>query len=71
MYRVGKCRLKELSDQTGMRPVDLAQRTGYSESSISEWARGEHVMRLEVAKNISAILGCDIEDLYEWIPRDS
>ncbi|RSL29078.1 XRE family transcriptional regulator [Salibacterium salarium] len=66
MYKVGKCRLKEHIASANMTQADLARRTGYFRSNISEWASSDHVMTLEAAKNISEILECSIDELYEW-----
>lgn len=70
--RVGRCRLPILLRKADMTQNELARRIGVSESMISKYIAGEKVMSLVRAKHISDIVGCSIEDLYEWhITSDS
>lgn len=40
---------------------------GVTVQQINKYVRNKQKMSLEVAGNIASILGCNIEDLYEWI----
>lgn len=51
-----------------MTQQELADRLGVTRQQINHYVRDKRVMTLEIAKNISTILGCEIEDLYVWIP---
>lgn len=66
MYKVGRCRLRELRLRRGWTQDELSIRSGLSKSSISSLESGTHEMRVGSAKNLSYALGCDIDDLYEW-----
>jgi len=48
-----------------MTQQELAERTGYSKQSISRYVKNMHVMSYETALNISKVLDCNMEDLYE------
>lgn len=66
VFKAIRSRLDECLTTTEISQAELSRRTGYSESSISECKRNKHIMNVEVAKNIATVLGCGIEDLYEW-----
>lgn len=53
-----------------MTQQELAERLGITRQQINTYTRKENrkVMSLSIAKNISVVLRCEIEDLYEWIP---
>ncbi|WP_042399348.1 helix-turn-helix transcriptional regulator [Geomicrobium sp. JCM 19037] len=67
MYRVGKCRLAEHLYSRGMTQTDLAIKTGYSTSTISDYINNKRRMGIERAMNISSALNCSIDDLYDWV----
>jgi DNA-binding XRE family transcriptional regulator len=66
-YRVGRCLLKELLIKSGINQVILADTLGISVQQINKYANDVQKMHIETAKNISYVLNCQIEDLYEWI----
>jgi transcriptional regulator with XRE-family HTH domain len=49
-----------------MSQVELAERLNSSPQQIQHYVQNNRIMSLKVAKNISVILNCDIDDLYEW-----
>lgn len=49
-----------------MTQEDLAIALGVSEQQINKYVNNRQGMSLQVAYNISLILNCYIEDLYEW-----
>jgi len=53
-----------------MTQVDLAGELGVKPQQIQHYVKDHRVMSLTVAKNISVILGCQIEDLYEWTENE-
>ncbi|KMK75414.1 helix-turn-helix domain-containing protein [Alkalihalobacillus pseudalcaliphilus] len=65
-YRIKRCRLPELMQKKKLTQADLVVLTGWHKSSINRWRSGEVKMTLPVAKVFAEILGCRIEDLYEW-----
>lgn len=71
MMRIGRCRIQELLNAKGMTQQELAARTGMSKSFISDKVhnRGSHGMWVDSAKKIATVLGCTIDELYEWIPE--
>jgi transcriptional regulator with XRE-family HTH domain len=71
LFKVGRCRISDLLAHRGMTQRQLADRTGLSTQYISDKAnnRGPRGMTLENAKTIAAVLGCHIDDLYEWVRK--
>lgn len=68
MYDVGKCLLSDKLQQAHMSQQELAERLGVTRQQIHTYTTGNRIMTLPIAKNISAILHCEIYELYEWIP---
>lgn len=70
-FKVGRCRIKELLDAKGMTQKELADKTGMSKTFINDKVhnRGSHGMWIDSAKKIATVLGCSIDDLYEWLPE--
>ena len=66
IYKIGRCRLKELLKKRGFTYESFGNRVGLSIGHISDYANNRHVMGLELARNIADELNCAIEDLYEW-----
>jgi DNA-binding XRE family transcriptional regulator len=66
-YRVGRCLLSLRLKEAGMEQTELAFRLKVSKQQINKYVKNRQRMSLETAKNISSILGCSIEELYEWI----
>lgn len=50
-----------------MTQVELAEKLSIMPQQIQHYIQNNRVMSLKVAKNISTILNCNIEELYEWI----
>ena len=65
-FRAGKCLLRLRLKQAGINQTELANRVNLSPQMISHYIFNRKIMSLENAKSISAVLNCDIEDLYEW-----
>lgn len=65
--RIGKSQLPKLLAKRGMNQQQLAERTGISPTQISDYVASRRTMSLRNAKIISGVLGCRIEDLYEWV----
>jgi putative transcriptional regulator len=68
--KIGRCRIQDLLDARGMTQQELADKTGTSKTFINDKIhnRGKHGMWVDSAKKISKVLGCTIDDLYEWVP---
>lgn len=71
MYEVGKCLLSDRLLLARMTQQELADRLGVTRQQINSYTNDRRVMTLPIAKNISAILHCDIDDLYIWIPVEA
>lgn len=67
-YKVGRCLLMNRLQKCDMTQVELAERLNVSKQQINKYVQNKQRMSIQVAKNISHILNCHIEDLYEWIP---
>lgn len=63
----GRCRLKILLKERHMTQSDLSRRTGYSRHLISNWANDHDKMSADAMVNVSYVLKCKMEDLYELI----
>ncbi len=50
-----------------MTQTDLATRMDIKVQQINKYVHERQKMSYEVAKNISVILNCRMDDLYEWI----
>lgn len=65
-YKVERCLLSEILHKKDMSQTELANLLGVKVPQINKYVLDKQKMSLEVAKNISYILGCSIEELYEW-----
>lgn len=50
-----------------MTQNELADRLNITVQQINKYVMNKQKMSLPVAKNVSVVLNCKIEDLYEWI----
>ena len=66
MYEVGKCLLPQILRQKDFSQQELAENIAVTRQQIHKYVTSDRVMTLEIAYNISKILDCSIEDLYEW-----
>lgn len=66
MVSVGRCRLSDLLRSRGLTQADLERLTGIPKGRVSNYVHRNRVMSLATAKQVSEILRCRIEDLYEW-----
>lgn len=48
-----------------MTQQELAERTGMTKQTISRYVNNAHIMSFEAALNISKVLDCTMEELYE------
>lgn len=62
----GRSLLKVRLKERGIKQAELARRTGISRQMISQYANNKSSMSVEVMKTISYVLGCHMEELYEW-----
>jgi transcriptional regulator with XRE-family HTH domain len=65
-YIVGRCLLREHLRKNDMTQLELAERMGITVQQINKYVLNRQIMSLKVAKNVASILGCRIDDLYEW-----
>ncbi len=65
-YKVGRCLLREILHDMDMTQSELAARLNVTEQQINKYVNDRQRMSIEVAKNISHICNCQIEELYEW-----
>lgn len=65
-YKVGRCLLRDLLDEAKMEQTELARRLNVTPPQINKYVNDVQGMSYEIAKNISSILKCNMEDLYEW-----
>lgn len=70
-FEVGRCLLRYHLKKKNMTQAKLAERLGVSEQQMNKYVNDRQRMSINVSKNISAIFGCRIKDLYEWIEVSS
>lgn len=49
-----------------MTQSELAARLNVTEQQVNKYVNDRQKMSIEVAKNVSYICNCRIEDLYQW-----
>ena len=67
LLKVGKCLLSDRLKYADISQQELAELMNMQKSRISEYVNNKHVMSYETAKNISVILGCSMDELYQWL----
>ena len=65
-YQVGRCLLRELLLRNDMSQVELAGLLNVTPQQIQHYVQNNRIMSLKVAKNISEILNCNMDELYDW-----
>lgn len=65
-YMVKRCLLRELLRKADMDQRELADSLNVTVQQINKYVLDKQKMSIQVAKNISSILNCTIDDLYEW-----
>lgn len=63
---VKRCLLRELLRKADMDQRELADSLNVTVQQINKYVLDKQKMSIQVAKNISSILNCTIDDLYEW-----
>lgn len=66
-YIVGRCLLQDILDARAMSQADLADKLNVKPPQINKYVKETQGMSYQAAYNISKILNCRMEDLYEWI----
>ncbi len=56
-------RLKELRQQAGLRQVDLAQKLGIAQNTLSYWEQGKCDIDIESLRNIADYFSCTVDYL--------
>lgn len=70
MYNAGRCLLSDRLLKRNMTQQQLADRLHVTKQQIHSYTTNKRKMDLVTAKNISELLDCTIEDLYEWVRVD-
>lgn len=65
-YKVKRCLLRELLRKADMDQRELADLLNVTGQQINKYVLDKQKMSIQVSKNVSHILGCTIDDLYEW-----
>lgn len=66
-YTPGRCRLRLLLKERRKSQKWLSEQTGIDVHRISYYINNRGFMHISTAKTIASALGCNIDDLYEWI----
>lgn len=65
-FRSSRCLLPYLLKERRLTARELAEITGISETTISQYANNHMTMSLDTAKTIAEALMIPIDDLYTW-----
>lgn len=65
-FQIGRSRLPELLAEKRMSQADFARRLNVTEGFISKIISLESKFSIVKAKEAAFILGCYIDELYEW-----
>ena len=66
-YIVGRCLLRKRLKEADITQQEIAEKMGVTVQQINKYVLNKQKMSIQTAKNVSSILKCQIEDLYEWI----
>lgn len=66
-YKVGRCLLRQRLREADMTQVELAEELNVTVQQINKYVLDKRKMSLQTAANVAFLLGCNIEDLYEWV----
>lgn len=58
-------RLKELREQKGLSQMDLARAVDVTQQAVAKWEVGEAFPRADKLPQLTGILGCTIDDLFQ------
>lgn len=58
-------RLKELREQKGLSQMDLARAVDVTQQAVAKWEVGEAFPRADKLPQLTGILGCKIDDLFQ------
>lgn len=63
----GRCLLQEILDRKKLSRSYITDRTGMTKQQISSYINNDRTMSFKNAKLIADVVGCHVDDLYEWI----
>lgn len=66
--KAGRCLLQLRLAEAGLTQQDIVDRLNMTRSQVSDYAHNRRLMGLETAVSIAGVIGCRVEELYEWIP---
>lgn len=64
--RIFSVNLIEMMEEGGLTQLDLAEMTGYSQSTISKWINGTQAPTVFAIINLAYALDCDYDDLIDF-----
>ena len=67
-YSRGRCLLQDWLDRRELTQTEFAIRSGWSKRMVSHFCNRTRMMSVEAMYTASLILGCTMEELYEWVP---
>jgi transcriptional regulator with XRE-family HTH domain len=67
MYVAGKCLLLPLLNERGISQKQCADKARMKATQINDYIHNRRIMSFENAKTISEAIGCNMNELYEWI----
>lgn len=70
MERIGRCRLRSILRARKLRQTRFAEMVGMTKQQVNDYVNDRAIMTLETARRVAKALGCQIEDLYDWVEDD-
>lgn len=64
--RVGKCLLADLLKKSDLTQQQLAEMVNIPKQQINKYVNDHQMMSYKTARKISKVIGCQMEELYEW-----
>lgn len=61
---MGVLRIKELREERGMKQVELADRMGVTQGTVSEWERETYLPKVRDLPRLAMVLEREISDLF-------
>lgn len=66
-FKVGRCLLRQRLHDINMTQQELANRLSMPRAQVNDYVMKRQTMSLQTAKSVAQVLGCHIDDLYEWV----
>lgn len=70
-FEFGRCLLDDLLRKRGWTQAMLCEKTGFKKSQVSAYINNKMVMSAQTAYFIAHVVGCHVEELYQYKVTES